>query len=160
MAILRRLLLIITPLVFLNGCMVAPIQSELPLLSGDVAQRSTKPDEVVLLLFNNSSKLMFGIDNTGRINSRLNGKALGGPNIGEYLIVQIPKGKHRLQLSHLDVFEFRSVHEIVANDDPLIVEMAATPLSNSIRVHKTLPTGNDLPQPFTPYAPHAPSVPK
>jgi hypothetical protein len=154
----RTLLLLLAPLLQLTGCMVAPIQSELPLLGANIGQRSTKPDEVVLLLFNNSSKLMFGIDNTGRINARLNGKALGGPNIGEYMIVQIPKGKHRLQLSHLDVFEFKSEHEIEANDDPLIVEMAASPLSNSIHVHKTLPTGNELPQPFTHYAPSAPRV--
>jgi hypothetical protein len=134
-----------------GGCMVAPIQSELPLLGTNLEQRSTQTGEVVMILFNNSSKLMYGLDSTGRINVRLNGKAVGGPNIGEYVILQIPKGKHRLLLSHLDLIEFKSEYDIEAADDPLIVEMAATPISNSIQVHKKLPDANYLPQPFTPY---------
>ena len=55
------------------------------------------------------------------------------------------------QTSHLDLIEFKSEHDIEAADDPLIVEMAATPISNSIQVHKKLPDANYLPQPFTPY---------
>jgi hypothetical protein len=66
------LLALLLPL--LGGCMMAPIQSELPLLGADTSLRSNKSDEVVLLRFNNSSKLMFGLDNTGRINVPLNGK--------------------------------------------------------------------------------------
>lgn len=134
-----------------SGCMVAPIQSELPLLAVDLEQRSTQSGEVVMILFNNSSKLMYGLDSTGRINVRLNGKAVGGPNIGEYVMLQIPKSKHRLLLSHLDLIEFKSEHDIEAADDQLIVEMAATPISNSIQIHKKLPDANYLPQPFTPY---------
>lgn len=147
----KRNLFVLAILPCFGGCMVAPIQSELPLLGANLAQRSTQSGEVVMILFNNSSKLMYGLDSTGRINVRLNGKAVGGPNIGEYVMLQIPKGRHRLQLSHLDLIEFKSEHDIEAADDPLIVEMAATPISNSIQVHKKLPDANYLPQPFTPY---------
>ncbi len=153
MRLTRTFLLTAALVSLLSGCMMAPIRTEVPLLAGDLSLRSTNPDEVRLLLFNNSSKLMFGLDNTGRINIRLNGKGVGGPDIGEYLLLQIPKGKHQLELVHLDMVEFRSLHEIDAQDGPLIVEVRATPLSNEIQIHRTLPTGNHLPSPFTPYVP-------
>ena len=42
---------------------------------------------------------------------------------------------------------------LARHNDSEVAEMAATPVSNSIRTHKTMPTGNDLPLPFTHYVP-------
>ena len=60
--------------------------------------RSTSSDHAKLVLINNSSKLLHGSDGTGLINVRLDGKAVGGPNIGEYWQIQVPKGKHMLEV--------------------------------------------------------------
>lgn len=146
---LLRLSTIIGLSLALSACMMAPIKPELPHLNEDLSSRSPAPGEARLVFFNNSSKLMFGPDNSGRVNIWLNGKAIGGPNIGEYVQVQVPKGKHQLTLLHLDMFEFRSTHELEAADDLLFVEVRATVVSNEYQVHKSLPTGNYLPQPFT-----------
>lgn len=137
----------------LAGCMMAPIKPDMDHLDGAIDSRSSKPEEVRVVFFNNSNKLMYGVDNTGRVNITLNGKAVGGPNIGEYIQVQIPRGKHQVGLTHLDLFEFRSSHELDATADPLYVEVKATPTSNDMLVHKSLPTGNYLPKPFTRFEP-------
>ena len=132
----------------LAACMMAPVKPELTHLNEDVNSPSPVQREVRLVFFNNSSKLMYGPDNTGRINIWLNGKAVGGPDIGEYIQVQVPKGKHQLTLVHLDGIEFKSTHELQAVESLLFVEVRATPVSNDVEVHKSLPKGNYLPQPF------------
>lgn len=151
MSLRRSLILLSAFAPLLVSCMMKPIKSEIPHLTGDLADRSTDPNEVKLILYNNSNALLYGPDYSARINVWFDGKALGGPNIGEYIQIQVPKGKHQLELVHLDVMEFRSKHELDAQDDPLIVELRTTPVSNEIRLHKTLPTGNDLPKPLIPY---------
>jgi len=138
----------------MSGCAMAPVMPEIPHVQSDLNAQSTRPNEVMLVLFNTSSKLLFGLDNTGRLNAWLDGKAIGGPNIGEYVQIQVPKGKHQLTLVHLDMVEFRTTHEIDAQDDPLFLEIRATPVSNKIQVHKSLPAASYLPQPFTRFVHH------
>lgn len=149
-------LAIVGTLVWLSGCVTASLKPEVPLLGSSLQQRSTKPDEAVLLVYNNSSKLMYLFDKNGSLSVRLDGKAVAQLDIGRYVLLQIPKGKHRLTLSHVDVFEFKSEHEFESSADPTIIEIAAMPVSNSLRVHATMPTGNDLPMPFSAYVPPAP----
>ena len=134
----------------MNGCAgMAPVKSEIPHVQSDLNAKSTRPNEIMLVLFNTSNKLLFGLDNTGRLNAWLDGKAIGGPNISEYVQIQIPKATHQLMLVHPDIFEFRTTHEIDAQDDPRFLEIRATAVSNEIQVHKSLPAASYLPQPFT-----------
>lgn len=140
----------------LAGCALPPrLPSEMPLLGPDLAIRSSSASDVKMLVFNSSNKLFFGLDGSGRIDVRLNGKALGSLDIGEYLQVQIPKGKHVLTLSHLDFIDFVSKHDLEATTDPLIVEIWATPISNSIKVHPEMPPASYLPSPLIPYFPRS-----
>jgi hypothetical protein len=97
------------------GCMMAPVRPEVPLLGSDLSVRSSNPDQVKLVFVNNSSKLLHGVDATGRINVRLDGKAVGGPNIREYVQVQVAKGKHTVEIWHRDVINFRTAKEIHAD---------------------------------------------
>jgi hypothetical protein len=136
-------------LVATSGCMMAPLRPELPLLDDDLSIHSSDPNGVKLVLLNNSNKWMYGLDRTGRVNIWLDGKAVAGPDIGEYVQLQIPKGKHQLELVHLDVTKHRSIHEIDAQTSPLFVELRATPLSNKIRLHDEMPQGE-----FRPMAAH------
>jgi hypothetical protein len=151
MRLYRTLILITVVVSSFAGCLMAPIRPEITHLQGNLTEPSTTPGEAKLVLFNNSNKLLFGLDNTGRINAWLNSKAVGGPNIGEYIQLQVPKGKHELTLVHLDVLEFRSQHQIDVQDDLLFIELRATPVSNEIRLHKILPAENYLPKPFMQY---------
>ena len=123
---------------------MAPVRPELPLLGNDLSVRSTSSDHAKLVLINNSSKLLHGADGTGLINVRLDGKAVGGPNIGEYLQIQVPKGRHTLEVCHLDVIKLRTEQEINVDQD-LVIELKATPFSNKILVQSTMPAGDFRP---------------
>jgi hypothetical protein len=127
-----------------SGCLMAPVRPEVPLLGSDLSVGSSRPDQAKLVFVNSSSKLLHGADATGRINVRLDGKAVGGPNVGEYLQVQVPKGKHTLEVWHRDVINFRTEHEINVDQD-LVVELKATPFSNRILVQSTMPAGDFRP---------------
>jgi hypothetical protein len=133
-----------TLLLILSGCAMAPIQPEVPLMGTDLSATSSHPDEVKLVFINTTSKLSHGADGTSRINVRLNGKAIGGPNIGEYVQVQVPKGKHHLEVWHLDVLKFRTEQEIDVDQD-LFIELKATPFSNRILVQSAMPDGEFRP---------------
>jgi hypothetical protein len=128
----------------LSGCMMAPVQPEVPLLGSDLSVRTATPDQFKLVLVNTTSKVTHGVDNTGRINVRIDGKAVGGPNIGEYLQVEVSRGKHQLEVWHRDVINFRTKKEFVVEQD-LFVQLKATPFSNDILVQSTMPDGNFRP---------------
>jgi hypothetical protein len=137
-------LLAATTFVALSGCAMAPVQPEVPLLGSDLSVRSSHPDQAKLVFVNTTSKLTHGADGTSRINVRLDGKAVGGPNIGEYVQIQVPKGRHHLEVWHLDVLKFRTEQEINVDQD-LFVELKATPFSNRILVQSTMPDGEFRP---------------
>lgn len=124
----------------LAGCMMAPVKPDLPHLQEDMAARSTKPGEVRLVIWNNSDKLLHGLDNTGRVNVWLDGKAAGGPDIGEYIQLQVPRGSYQVKLVHLDLMEFVSQHRLDAVEDPTYVEVRATITSNDLKVHRGPPS--------------------
>jgi hypothetical protein len=74
----------------------------------------------------------------------LDGKAVGGPNIGEFVQIQVPKGMHTLEIWHLDLIKFRTEREIAVDQD-LVIELKATPFSNKVLVQTTMPDGNFRP---------------
>ena len=125
----------------LTGCMMRPVRQEVPSLGNDLSARAASPATAKLVLVNNSGKLLHGADNTGRINVRIDGKAVGGPNIGEYVQVEVPKGKHQLEVWHLDLIKFATKQEVFVDQD-LVIELKATPFSNRILVQTTMPAGD------------------
>lgn len=145
----RLLLASALPALLLSACMMAPVRPDMPHLNDDISARSTRPDEVRLVFYNNSNKLTHGLDNTGRINVWLDGKAVGGPDIGEFVQVQVPRKPYRVRLVHLDMTEMSSEHQLDATADPTYVEVRATITSNELKAHQALPAGNALPQPMT-----------
>jgi hypothetical protein len=132
---------------------LAPVPAEVPLIAGELKEPIATAGQSFVVIFNNGSKLLHGIDNTARINVRINGKGVGGLDIGQYVQLSLPNGTHRVELAHRDVVLFKSAHELVLTGAPAYVEIAATILSNDMKVHDRLPTGNYLPQPWVPYLP-------
>jgi len=130
--------------------MMAPVRPEMPHLGADLSLRSTSPNEVKVVFVNISNSLTHGLDSSGRINIWLDGKAVGGPDIAEYLQVQIPKGNHQLILEHLDMAKWRSAHDIFLQTDPTIIAIRATTTSNEIEFRREMPSPGAL----GPYRPH------
>jgi hypothetical protein len=133
-----------------SGCALTPVNPEFVSLGGSLSAKAANPSESKVLIFNNSSKLMFGFDGTGKMNVSMNGKGVASLNIGEYVQIGLPKGKHTMSLVHRDVVEFSSTHEISVENESTYIEIAASVVSNSFKVHPELPTGNALPSPFVP----------
>lgn len=135
----------------LSGCVIPPVTPQVSHLGPDLTVKAASPNEAKVLLFNNSSRLMFGVDNTGRMNVWLNGRGVASLDIGEYVQISVPYGRYTLELLHRDMFDFKTSHELNVAGDTAIVEIAASILSNEFRVHDVLPRESELPIPFVPY---------
>jgi hypothetical protein len=114
---------------FLTGCL-SPVRNEIPLAKGGLNIKPSNTNEAKLVIFNDSSVVGFGIDGTGRINVRLNGKGVTQLNIGRYTQVIVPKGKYQLDLDHLDMVHFTSKHQIELVQPESFLLISATPVSN------------------------------
>lgn len=147
-----RTLAAIAWITLLVGC-AGPVvlQPELPILGPELDVQAAAPEETKVMFFNNSNKLLFGIDNTGKLGVWINGKGLAVLQIGDYVQVSLPRGRQAIELAHVDIGTFRSTHDLMVGEAPLYVEVYATAMSNEMKVFPSLPVGNYLPQPFTPY---------
>lgn len=149
-----RLLLVAFLALLFQACAIAPVPTELPLHQGGQMQVPPKqPGKTYLLLYNNANKLLHGLDNTARLNVWLDGKGVGGLDIGHYVQLVLPDGDHTLKLVHRDLVNFESIHKLTLAGEPIFVEMWPTIVSNAVAVRARIPTGNGLPMPFEPYRP-------
>jgi hypothetical protein len=123
---------------FLTGCLT-PVKNEVPLAGGDLFLRTTNTNETKLVIFNDSDVLLFGIDGSGRINVKLDGKGVAQLNIGRYAQVITSKGQHQVELLHLDVVHFRSHHSIALSAPESFLRIYATSLGNKIELVPELP---------------------
>lgn len=139
-------------LLALQGCAGPTVlRAEIPILGPDISATPSVQGESKVLFFNNSNKLLFGIDNTGKVGIYVDGKGLGVLQIGQYVQISLPRGPHRIELVHVDIVEFRSSHSLEVGSEAAYVEVFATPVSNDLNVFSSLPEGNYLPKPFEPY---------
>jgi hypothetical protein len=144
----RRLLLAALTSVAVSGCALPPLAREVPLLRPELTTQPSKPENSKVLIYNNSNRLAFLL--TGKMHVRLNGRGVAALEIGEYVQIEVPKGKHTLMLSHWDMIVFNSIHELNVDASSIFVEIQATPVSNSMKVHPNLPPSSELPRGFRP----------
>lgn len=131
---------------FLSGCL-SPVKNEIPLVSG-LAAKSSSTNETKVLLFNDSNQALYGLDGSGRINVWIDGKGVALINVAQYTQVILPKGRHQLDLKHLDIVPFRSKHSLELFEAQIYVKIYATAAGNEIKVVPVLPL--DFEQDFTP----------
>lgn len=82
-----------------------------------------------VILYNNSWFM-----NAERVSIEIDGKSAGQLVKGEYVILDIPKGKHRFHLEHRDVVIFKSDHTVSLIGDNTYIEIKATIVSNSLKI--------------------------
>ena len=123
-------ILIIFGAILLMGCGITPIQRRINLPPQDISQPLTDDSMVRLILFNNSNKLLFGMDGSGKINLSLDGKGVCRLNIGEFVVVETNKGNHTIGLEHRDIFRFSSSHTTSAIEKDNYIQVYSTPVSN------------------------------
>ena len=135
--ILQLAVLLVLPFL-LAGCLT-PVANEIPLVHGDLSAKASNPNDTKLVIFNDSNFLMYGLDQTGRINVSLNGKGLTQINIGRYAQVIVPKGTCQVYLVHWDTDKFASQHEFDLTNDESFLEIHAKITSNEANLLSELP---------------------
>ncbi|RZJ69354.1 hypothetical protein [Flavobacterium sp.] len=91
------------------------------------------------VLLYNGAGFFNKIDNTARVNVWIDGLAVGQIRVGEYAVVFLPDGKHKLKVEHIDMVKMRSEHEIDVANDTKIIEVKPTLTSNKANIVSELP---------------------
>lgn len=115
------------------GC-ASNVKHETPLFQGALDKAPDSKGETKAVIFNNSNKIAFGMDGSGRLALALDGKGVCHLNIGEYVQVVVPRGTHQLKLTHWDVVNFTSNHSVRLDAPIVYVEAKATIVSNEATV--------------------------
>ena len=134
---IESVLLLAVPLL-LAGCLT-PVRNEIPLAGSDLSVQATSPTETKLVIFNDSNYLLYGLDGSGRINVRLNGRGVAQIKVGHYAQVIVPKGSYRVDLLHVDREYYASQHQIELNEPESFLEVRAISFSNEANLVPALP---------------------
>lgn len=131
-----RIFVLATILFSLYGCATPPIQREVQLSSGDPRTPSPQAQtgrvvfvNEILSRYNHNSRSSFNaapdaardiavLAGVGQINITIDGKGFAQVPIGSFAQVVLPYGNHELILSHRDLFDMSSKHNLTI-DKPL-----------------------------------------
>jgi hypothetical protein len=149
--LLKRITVLTITAALLAGCGLTPVKSELILLDGDRDTPIMNSEYTKVVFFNNSSTRLFGVDGTGRSNVWIDDKAVGGPDIGEFIQLQVTRGRHNLKLVHKDGELITSIHEVDVQSNPTYLELLARLRTNEVRVSDELPSSNLIQKPLVAY---------
>jgi hypothetical protein len=116
------------------GCAAAPPNQDFTLPSQILSDPVRDSRLKRLVIYNDSNGLIYGLDNSGKINVYLNGMGVGQLPIGKYVIVAIEGGTHTIKLEHRDIKLFKSTHEIMVSDDLQYLKISSTMTSNSAEI--------------------------
>jgi hypothetical protein len=130
-------ILSVLPLLFV-GCLT-PVRNEIPLVRGGWSAMAGNTNETRLVIFNNSNYLLYGLDGSGRINVRLNGRGVAQIKVGYYAQVMMPKGACRVNLVHRDREDYATEHEVELTGPETFLEIGAISFSNRAKIVSTLP---------------------
>ena len=94
--------LVLAGVVFMTGCATPPVLTEYDLPNQAL---SVKPAEGLsrVVFFNSSNIILYGLDQSGVISMRLDGKGLATLKIHDYVQIFLDKGEYNLYLVHRDV---------------------------------------------------------
>jgi hypothetical protein len=116
------------------GCGTPPPIVEVSLPPQDISVPVRDGQKSRLVMFNDSGKVLYGVDTSGKINVYINSKAVGQLNIGEYLVAEVEKGAVEIKLLRSDLLDFRSTDSIEVSDGYTFVRLRATPVSNRVEI--------------------------
>ena len=101
-----------------------------------------------VVFFNTSNSLLFGADGSGKINIKLNNKALASLKIHEYVQIFLEPGSYDLYLAHLDIATFKSNYKINIAEDDVFIKVYSQPTSTNYKMVEELPA--DFSKKYTP----------
>jgi predicted small lipoprotein YifL len=126
--------ILLTSLATLEGCGAARPMRQIDLPAQALGAPTSDASQHRVVFFNNSNFLKYGMDGSGKINIYLNEKALGQLKIGQYVVVEMPPGEHRVDLLHKDIGNFSSIHTLQVKHNEQYVKIYAKLTSNGLEV--------------------------
>ncbi len=118
----------------LTACSSVAVQPQFAFPSQKTGLAPSAPGKTRLVIFNASNALLHGMDRTGKLNIVLDGKGVGRLYMGEYLVIEVRRGVHRVQLEHTDMVSFKSSHTIRVSGKESYLRASATITSNSAAI--------------------------
>ena len=125
-------------LLLFSGCLT-PVKNEIPLAGSDLSIKPAGTNETKLVIFNDSNYLLYGLDGSGRINVKLNGKGLTQLKVGYYAQVIVPRGTYEVGLLHVDRDYYSTLHQIELTEPESYLEVRALGFSNEAKLVSALP---------------------
>ena len=122
------------------SCALRPIPTEHTLVQIDKEQITLDNLGNGKVLVYNDANILHTGDNTSQLNIVLDGKNLGQLRAKDYVIVNLPNGRHVFNLHHLDLVNMRSEHEVTVTDTVKVIRVKPTVTSNKLEVTNELPT--------------------
>ncbi len=124
-----------------KGRMVSEkIQSGVAPTANAVADNKGLQGARASVYFFNKAGFMHKLDGTDSITVTLDGKRIGSASAGKYLKVDSVVGPHQVKLSHRDMVEFSSSHDLTVQAPATYVQISPTIMSNSLSVAESMPS--------------------
>lgn len=125
-------------LTFAGGCR-SKIESEVQLFQGDLSAESVDPRFSKVIVFNDSSFVLFGMDESKGISVKIDGKPIAKLAPGQYVQALVPKGVCEVKLVHWDLRRFSSQQRIELLAQKSFLRVRATSEANEAEVVSELP---------------------
>ena len=127
-----KLIFIVLFTIMFVGCAITPPVQEVSLPSQSISQVFSE-DAPKLVIYNDSDKYLYGLDNSGKINIYLDGKGVGRLNIGQYVIVNAKIGKHEIKVMHKEIIKFESVNQVDVEGPLQFIKIYSKATSNGLK---------------------------
>lgn len=126
-------------ILLLTSCALKPITSEYTFIKTDFEKVELDKLGNGKVLIYNGADILHKIDNTARLNIWLNNKSLGQVKSNEYVIINLKSGGYKFKVLHIDVFNFRSEHELVVDEKTKVIKIKPSFTSNKLVITNEFP---------------------
>ncbi len=133
-----KLIAILILLTSLTGCQ-SPVKDGIHIVVGDLSAKPSAKNETKVVIFNDSSFVLFGMDESREINVKMNGRSITKLGPGRYAQVIVPNGIFQVDLVHWDIKRFSSKQRIEFNGSESFLQIHATTTANEAQLVPQLP---------------------
>lgn len=139
--VIMKLFQVVTILGFVGliyGCGIHTLHTQMNLAGPDI-NKAPESSMTRVVFYNDSNLLGTGLDGSGKINIKIDGKALGSVNIREYAQVFLKPGSYEIYLAHYDIVTFEDTYNVNIDGDNVYFNIYSRPLSTYFEIVDELP---------------------
>ena len=143
MKTLKKIIIIISGTFALNACSLKPISSQYDYQKNKATEVDLNTLGNGRILIYNGATSLYKIDNSSRLNMWLNKKPMGQFSHDEYVIIELEKGIYDFDLLHIDLFKFKSTHNVLIDESTKVIRIKPNLMSNKLTITNQLPSKFD-----------------